>query len=199
VVVDDVGADAIAQRVEATIADAARELSIKQADELTRDAGQMLRAWLGGTGVDYLAYLSRRGYAPPPAPLWEDPESADAAWPHATETFRGAEVATDAVSIRAEYDAGEPVGTVEGTMETHAWRFDKIDGMRAVPTDAAIARAKLTIYEVVVPMRMLADGTLFDGRLGMAYAWDDARRAWALVRVSIYDYPNGTGVVLPPF
>ena len=195
------GAPAVASAARSEIQRSAVALGVINADALAEDVGDILFAWFGGTGRDYLAYLEKRGLQPPAAPQWSDPGESDISWERATKYFGDVTIDPDGIKIVERFTNGREVELRNRRFASHAWRYDKLSMLRNNATDEGIAvRAKLTVREIEVPIRMdTYSGKQFDGHLGLSYAWDKGTRAWVLVRVAIYDYPNGEAVIIPPF
>lgn len=221
---DGARADEIADGVQEGVSAGASEASLPDADALAEDTGQILRAWLGGTGDDYLAYLAASGDEPPPAAVWADPSRRNKAWLDSTGPLRASSFYPDEVSIRASVVDGEPVPDEPTPREAEhltdsvvdeedeldeparsratGWRFDKLSGVdKAFLSDEQVKIARMNIYEVRVPMRSkgIINDTEFDGLLVLSYTRDQRTSRWTLIAVSICDIPNGEAARTPSF
>lgn len=195
------GAEAVAVAARARVLSVAESLNMKNADELAADLGEIVLAWFGGTGDDYLAYLAERGHEPPPADFWNDPAKANERWKNVIKYFGEVSIDPGGIKIVERFTDGREVTMKQPRSSSHAWRYDKLSVLSEnYTTDDIAIRANLTVREIEIPIRMDGySGEQFEGQLGLTYAWDKGTRAWVLVRVAIFDYPNGEAVVLPPF
>lgn len=198
--VEQVGAGVIVEGTVDALSQRLAEVSLPDADGLASDVEAIMRAWLGGTGDDYLAYLDRNGHEPPPAALWKDPQKRNEAWLDATATLREASFDPSGTSIRTSFKDGEGI-SIDLSRVT-GWRFNKLSGQQdATPSLARLSASDIEIREVLVPMRSksLVHGAEFNGLLAMSYAQDPSTSQWTLVAVSVYDVPNGDTAMVPPF
>ena len=195
------GAEEVARQIKDSLAQRAEAVGLSNGESLLGDAHDIVLAWFGGTGRDYLAYLEKRGLQPPAARQWSDPGESDISWERATKYFGDVTIDPDGIKIVERFTNGREVELRRPRFASHAWRYDKLSMLRNNATDEGIAvRADLTVREIEVPIRMdTYSGKQFDGHLGLSYAWDTGTRVWVLVRVAIYDYPNGAAVIIPPF
>lgn len=195
-------ADEIADRVNAEVFAYAASTSLPDADALAADAGSILRAWLGGTRDDYLAYLAASGDMPSAPAVWADPERGNKAWLDATGPLRGSIFYLDGVSVQASVVDGVAKLDEPPRSTLTKWRFDKLSGVDdAVFSTEQIKAARMNIHEVRIPMRSkgIVSNTVFDGLLVLSYTRDPRTSQWTLISVSICDFPNGETSRIPSF
>lgn len=200
--IDAVGIDAVVERVSDALSRRAAEALLPDRDALVADAGAILRAWLGGTGDDYLAYLDASGDPPPPAAVWEDPVGRDAAWRNSTRELREARFDPDGVFIHTSYSDGVPIPDEAMLNGLTGWRMDKLSGFDiASPSKDILEASGIEMHEVRIPMRTKGHvgRTDFLGQLSLSYAQDPGTARWKLVAVSVYDIPLGDTARIPPF
>lgn len=200
--IDGVGVDAVVERVSEALSRRAAEALLPDSDALVADAGAILRAWLGGTGEDYLAYLDASGDPPPPAAVWEDPVRRDAAWRNSTQELREARFDPEGVFIHTSYSDGVPIPDEAMLNGLTGWRMDKLSGFDvASPTKDKLEASGIELHEVRIPMRTRGHvaRTDFVGQLSLSYTRDPGTAQWKLVAVSVYDIPLGDTARIPPF
>lgn len=198
--IDAARVDEVADGVRARVALRAAEASLPDAEALAADAGEIMRAWLGGTADDYLAYLAGAGDEPPASAVWADPQRREKAWLDSTAPLRASSFDPDRLSIHASVVDGE--ADEEERNRVTGWRFDKLSGVdSSFLTAEQIKSARIDIQEVRVPMHSkgILNGTEFDGALVLSYMRDPRTSRWTLVAVSVDDVPTGEAARMPPF
>lgn len=193
------GADVVVEQTLSSLARQVSEAALPKGDALIADVGTIMRAWLGGSAEDYLAYLEKNGHEPPPVPLWSDPERRGKVWLEMTRSLREASFDPDGTFIRTTFADGKPVPNDQSRVT--GWRFNKLPGLTDTPNPDQIAALDINIQEVLVPMRSrsLMHGAEYNGFLALSYVQDPRSNAWTLVAVSVYDVPKNDTAIIPPF
>lgn len=193
------GAEAVVEQTVASLARQVSEAALPKGEALVADVGAIMRAWLGGTAEDYLAYLEKNGHVPPAVPLWSDPERRGKVWLEMTRSLREASFDPSGATTRVTYADGEQVYNEQSRVT--GFRFNKLPGQADTPNPEQFAALGVDIHEVLVPMRSagLLHDTQFNGYLALSYVQHPRTAAWTLVAVSVYDVPNGETAVIPPF
>lgn len=194
--------DEIAELAAASALARSAEASLPDGDALAADIEEIMRAWLGGTADDYLAYLAAAGDEPPASAVWADPERRNKAWLDSTGPLRASSFDPDRLSIQASVVDGEAQIDEAELNRVTGWRFNKLSGVGdAFLSAEQVKAARMNIHEVQIPMRSkgILNGTEFDGALVLSYMRDPRTSRWTLVAVSIDDVPTGEAARMPPF
>lgn len=194
--------DALTADITDSIAFQTAKIGIVDGDAIAEDAGTIIRAWLGGSAEDYIAYLDQAGHRPPPAAVWQDPETSRAAWESSIQELRNASFDPTRIDMKASFERGLPAKMGEPTKSVTGWRMDKLSGFdTAAPPGDQIAASGTDVFEIRIPMRAMGirQNSEYLGSLGMSYSKDPATESWTLVAVSVYDLPQDDIARVPPF
>src|SRR5690606_23075677 len=104
--VQEAGVDTIVGQTMEAISRRVTEAALPQGQAIVADAGAIMRAWLGGTADDYLAYLEKNGHKPPSADVWQDPERSTEIWLQMTRFLRTASFDPAETIIRTSFTDG---------------------------------------------------------------------------------------------
>jgi hypothetical protein len=114
---------------------------------------------------------------------WSTEPDFEAAWLDSTRLLRTARFNATGVMARPRFIAGTPVDNPDLTVYS-AQREARAPGL------ADPARAGLDVLEVILPAQMQTDdGTAFNGRVGLWFAWDPGAGRWQLTKFCVYDRP----------
>ena len=197
--VQDSGVDAVVDQTAGALSRRASEISLPQGEALVADVEGIMRAWLGGSADEYLAYLERNGHEPP-GTVWQDPDRRDSLWLNLTRLLRKSSFDPANTVIRTTFTNGELMP--EDQSRVAGWRFDKLSGVRDdMPSVEQLSDLNIEVREVVIPMRSqsLVHEVDFNGSLALSYVQDPTTKAWTLVAVSVYDVPKNDTSLIPPF